>query len=69
MYKIKVFLSCILLLSASHVYADNVKSFTDSEGDHISCKIDKTGETSCSNEQGESVICANTDKGYSCSAN
>lgn len=70
MNKKKKFLGVALFLVTLNSYAeDKIKTFVDSEGDNISCQVNKTGETSCVNSHNENVICANTDKGYSCSSN
>lgn len=72
MNNIKKFFACSLLTmiftGIANATTDTEKSFTDADGQSIHCVI-KEGVAACKNAGGENVICANSDNGYSCSAN
>jgi len=71
MNKSKLLITALLLLS-SLAHAENKEknlTFDDAKGNKITCSIDSNGQSLCTNSNRESVICANSDNGYTCSAN
>lgn len=64
-YNIVVFFALFCFSISS--YAENEKKFTDATGQEVSCSIDN-GMTHCKNNQGETLICSNSDSGYICSS-
>lgn len=72
MNSIKTLYICGLLTmmftGITNAASDDKTSFTDADGQSINCVI-KEGVAACKNAGGENVICANSDNGYSCSAN